>query len=325
MNKRKCLLFAGVIIVFCMSVGPVFADGGSISLNNEDASLVITGWPVNDQLYDFNLDLYLNPSDLVNLYWTLNVDSVVVRDNPGSSRNTRNNGCSRVTLGAGEMLTVTGLQVGDMYYDFILSNYSNPNEFFGYYWRLDMTSLSENTGCASSCADDHCDTCEGSTDVNINSTVTGNIEVSGDHDYFRIVIPSSGFLIPSSGLLSVYTTGSTDTYGELKDSSCSNLNQDDDSGSSSNFRINEQVSTGTYYVAVSAYLNKTGSYTLHIDFPGSGDSPSTSCSCSCRCSGCTVAITCGGTSCRPCSQLCMDSCSRNPRCGSYISSSGNCR
>ena len=119
-------------------------------------------------------------------------------------------------------------------------------------------------------ADDHGNSCSRATSVNIGSTVNGRIETGGDYDYFKI-------MVPSSGTLTVYTTGSTDTYGYLNNSSCNVITRNDDSGSGYNFRISRNVSSGTYYVKVKHYNSgRTGSYTLHVEGPSSVSPPAAS-------------------------------------------------
>jgi hypothetical protein len=111
-------------------------------------------------------------------------------------------------------------------------------------------------------ADDHGNTCDTATTVNVNSTRAGTIETAGDYDYFRIPVPSAG-------TLTVYTTGSTDTYGFLKNASCTTLASNDDYGNL-NFRLSSTVQAGTYYVAVRHYSSTgTGAYTLTVDFVAS--------------------------------------------------------
>ena len=62
------------------------------------------------------------------------------------------------------------------------------------------------------------------------------------------------------------TTGSTDTYGYLKDSACGDIQSNDD-GAEQNFLLSADVQPGTYYVAVRGYWpSNTGAYTLHVDF-----------------------------------------------------------
>src|SRR5207249_179353 len=111
-------------------------------------------------------------------------------------------------------------------------------------------------------ADDHGNTCDTATTVNVNSTRPGSIETAGDYDYFRISVPSAG-------TLTVYTTGTTDTYGFLKNASCTTLASNDDYGDR-NFRIVSTVTAGTYFVAVRHYSSTgTGVYTLNVAFVAS--------------------------------------------------------
>lgn len=110
-------------------------------------------------------------------------------------------------------------------------------------------------------SEDHGNNISTATAVSINTGRSGVINYGGDYDYFRIVVPSSG-------TLTVYTTGSTDTYGYLKNSSGSDLASNDDSSGSVNFRISQSVAAGTYYVAVRHYYSSTGtgSYTFYNTF-----------------------------------------------------------
>jgi len=72
--------------------------------------------------------------------------------------------------------------------------------------------------------------------------------------------------VPAAGTLTVSTTGSTDTYGYLKNASCATLASNDDYGSL-NFRIVSAVQAGTYFVAVRHYSSSgTGAYTLNVSF-----------------------------------------------------------
>ncbi len=90
----------------------------------------------------------------------------------------------------------------------------------------------------------------------LNSSISASINPAGDYDYFAINIPAYG-------TLNVYTTGSTDTYGYLKDSACTDIESDDDDGEGLNFSITRTLSAGTYYVAVRHYSSSSiGAYTL---------------------------------------------------------------
>ena len=69
----------------------------------------------------------------------------------------------------------------------------------------------------------------------------------------------------SAGILSASTTGSTDTYGSILDSSGNFLAVNDDD-EDSNFWVYAPVSSGTYYILVGRLsLDDTGDYTLHVN------------------------------------------------------------
>ena len=121
-------------------------------------------------------------------------------------------------------------------------------------------SNNNNSGNGGS-GDDYGNTCNAAHQIGLNATVNGSIEHSGDIDYFVVNIPSSGHL-------TVYTTGGSDTFGYLKDSGCSTITYNDDAGGNLglNFRISRDVSPGTYYIAVRCYDGNTGNYTLHVEF-----------------------------------------------------------
>ncbi len=90
---------------------------------------------------------------------------------------------------------------------------------------------------------------------------SGSISPAGDQDVYRIIISRTG-------TLTLYSTGSTDTYGELLSSSGSVLTSDNNSGQSNNFRLARRVTAGTYYLRV-RHNNRTtgrGSYTVRVLF-----------------------------------------------------------
>ena len=107
-------------------------------------------------------------------------------------------------------------------------------------------------------ADDHGDTRAQATRVGLNTNTNGNLEQAGDYDYFRLTVTQTG-------TLTVETSGSTDTYGSLLDTSGTQLAENDGGGSSTNFRIVRLVTAGTYYVAVSGFsTSTTGPYRLRV-------------------------------------------------------------
>ena len=82
------------------------------------------------------------------------------------------------------------------------------------------------------------------------------------------------FVLTESGVVTLETSGSTDTLGELYDDSytgvmippISPLAEDDDSGSNTNFRIQEALPAGFYIIRVAGYDGRTGDYTLSLNF-----------------------------------------------------------
>lgn len=108
--------------------------------------------------------------------------------------------------------------------------------------------------------DDHGDWLDSATSVAINSTTSGSIETCGDYDFFIVDVTSSG-------TLTVYTEGNTDTYGYLRESTSSIMYEDDDSGSGTNFRFDiEDVPPGSYYIAVRHSDGcETGNYQLRVE------------------------------------------------------------
>ena len=113
--------------------------------------------------------------------------------------------------------------------------------------------------------DDHGDTPSVATSLAVGSSRSGQLETGGDVDYFRVQVAASGDL-------TVHTTGSLDTRGQLEDSAGGVLARDDDGGDGYNFRLAHSVSAGTYYIKVEGYdATTTGSYTIHASGPGGGD------------------------------------------------------
>ena len=108
-------------------------------------------------------------------------------------------------------------------------------------------------------ADDHGDTRSDATDLALGSSVQGQIEEGDDDDYFKVQVTEAG-------TLTVYTTGSLDTRGELQASDGGILASDDDGGDGGNFRIAHDVGPGAYYVRVSSDGTATGSYVVLASF-----------------------------------------------------------
>jgi hypothetical protein len=95
-----------------------------------------------------------------------------------------------------------------------------------------------------------------------------SIEPASDNDYIRFYA--------TPGNYTFYTSGSTDTYGYLYNSSQNLVSFDDDSGGNLQFKILYQVSNSDYYfLRISSFLGSTqGPYTLYYSYAPPPSSPS---------------------------------------------------
>ena len=113
--------------------------------------------------------------------------------------------------------------------------------------------------------DDHGGSSDEATGVLTGSETAGRIDGGSDVDVFRVDITEPG-------TLTVYTTGSLDTLGQLKREDGSTVDHDDDGGHQFNFRIEAEVEAGTYYVKVTGFDHtEVGAYRLHVDFVSTED------------------------------------------------------
>ena len=117
--------------------------------------------------------------------------------------------------------------------------------------------------------DNHGDTQSAATQINVGSATNGYLS-AGDIDYFQVEVDDLG-----TGTLRAYTTGSTNTYGNLYNSSGDTLASNDDlnleegfSRLDKNFHVSAQkVGRSTYYIEIRGHTE--GSYTLHVRYePG---------------------------------------------------------
>ena len=95
--------------------------------------------------------------------------------------------------------------------------------------------------------------------VGTNSVTQAELQ-NGEADYYRIDVTRNG-------TLTVHTEGAVDTVGVFTPLDNAWFSQDDSGGSGENFRIAQQVTSGTYIVAVrGAYDGDVGRYAFHVDF-----------------------------------------------------------
>ena len=107
--------------------------------------------------------------------------------------------------------------------------------------------------------DDHSNTREGATEIELDIPVPGTITPANDVDYFRIDVDT-----PTIVLIS--TIGTLNTRGRLLDNTGAELTDDDDSGEGDNFLIRYLLdSETTYYIEVSTLSGDTGGYSLHVE------------------------------------------------------------
>ena len=105
--------------------------------------------------------------------------------------------------------------------------------------------------------DDHGNTVATATLVAVPVDRAGIIGVANDVDYFR-------FTVAKTTTLTLRTTGSSDTYARLFDSTSRLITQADDF-TDPNFRIRRSFAPGPYLLEVSGYDERvTGAYTLSI-------------------------------------------------------------
>ncbi len=93
-------------------------------------------------------------------------------------------------------------------------------------------------------------------DIKFPSSTEGGLE-AGERDYYRFELAEA---VP----VRVETTGGTDTVGRLLDEHGNRLAEDDDGGEWTNFKIEQFLASGTYYVEVREFFGGTGPYTLEI-------------------------------------------------------------
>jgi len=92
--------------------------------------------------------------------------------------------------------------------------------------------------------------------LDINREVSGNLGGASQEIYYRVEIARAGTYC-------FETSGQLDVVGRLFDGNCNELANNDDGGEGFNFRIEQFLQPGTYYVAVRAYSGgASGTFSL---------------------------------------------------------------
>lgn len=165
--------------------------------------------------------------------------------------------------GVGATLTVTaGSGVGTFVTNVALL--SPGTRYFARAYALNSTGTSYGTEVEFttlgtppvSTIDDHGDTLLTATPIGMNSTTKGILHSSADGDFFRVDLPAPGDIF-------IITTGPTDTAGRLIDSLGQLVAFNDNNGTNINFRIDQSLAAGTYYILVTGN-NSIGPYSLVV-------------------------------------------------------------
>ena len=93
--------------------------------------------------------------------------------------------------------------------------------------------------------------------MELPSETAGEIDPGHDQDWFR-------FEVAASDEVTAESTGGLDTVGTLYDADGNELATNDDASETRNFRIQQTLDTGTYYVRVTSFGSGTGSYVLRL-------------------------------------------------------------
>ena len=117
----------------------------------------------------------------------------------------------------------------------------------------------------SAAPDDHGNAVAGATPATSGTGVSGNIEVTGDVDYFSIVVSGASDAAPVT--INATTSGTLNSDGTLFNGDGIQIGSDVYNGSGTNFRIIRSLTVdGSYYIGVQGGTtgNRTGTYSLTI-------------------------------------------------------------
>lgn len=121
------------------------------------------------------------------------------------------------------------------------------------------------TDVGSTPTDDYSNDSSTTGTVGTNGVATGNIETSGDADWFKVILSANiPYIIKLEG--SPTSSGTlSDPYLRLHNSAGTVIASDDDSGYGRNSELfYTPGSDGTFYIEASGYTTNTGSYAAHV-------------------------------------------------------------
>jgi hypothetical protein len=112
--------------------------------------------------------------------------------------------------------------------------------------------------------DDHGDSCATASAATLNSTLSGTLAPNSDVDFFR-------FTTSATTMLTAQASTSFDSFGKLFDANCTLIVEDDDSAGNRDFRLQRELSAGTYFLSVSSFNGASGgAYNVALNGSGSG-------------------------------------------------------
>lgn len=153
--------------------------------------------------------------------------------------------------GIGQNFQFTRQVTAGTYYVAIVGA-NNRSATGAYLLRIRLTADGEMPGSTGTLLDQ-------ATMVGTNSVTQAELQ-NGEADYYRIDVTRNG-------TLTVHTEGAVDTVGVFTPLDNAWFSQDDSGGSGENFKITQQVTSGTYIVAVrGAYEGDVGRYAFHAAF-----------------------------------------------------------
>jgi len=106
--------------------------GQSYSTLDSALNMIISCVELQGACYQITLEYYPNSSDTLNLFWKLDINSIGINQSCGSD-------CS--SMNSDLQITIPKIEFEGNFYQVILNKYFNPTDPFGFYWMLDLASI----------------------------------------------------------------------------------------------------------------------------------------------------------------------------------------
>jgi Carboxypeptidase regulatory-like domain len=99
---------------------------------NSALTMTIPYVEIQGTCYQVTLEHYINPSDTLNLFWKLDINSIGTNQGCGSD-------CASMDLNL--QITIPKIEFEGNFYQITLNWFSNPSDSSGFYWMLDLASI----------------------------------------------------------------------------------------------------------------------------------------------------------------------------------------